>query len=303
MIEQHNGKIVGVNGSLLNFMTGKGPVITYVDPIPGARYFTNFSLTGTESKSGLYTVYDHPLICKLPNALYNDTFAIIYGTSINRSKKIDGRYCLVNYCTDNRNSRPGALITTYNLSDKYSLTSNGTISVKIIPITTGNMYMNPVMFDIDYAPAGAHDFFFKFSSNKYLDIMVRREIGGSFTTFNGAIAYSWDNIDRSQNYQKFHIERDVTKPVRVSLFWNNNTHCYIYLDDVKVLSFEYTEHGSHGVTWTYLQKIAIGAENYDTDYETAKYYTNVAIREFLFHSIDFSNGGTQSPNFPPIIGA
>lgn len=302
MIEQHNGKIVGVNGSLLNFMTGKGPVITYVDPIPGARYFTNFSLTGTASTSGLYT--DNPLICKLPNALYNDMFVRSYGFSTNQSKKIDGRYCLVNKCTNNKSSRPGALITTYDLTDKYSLTTNGTISVKIIPITTGNMYMNSVMFNIENAPSMSYDFFFKFSSNKYFDIMVRSAIAGSFTTFNGAIAYSQDDLDHNQHYQKFHIERDVTKPVRVSLFWNNKTHCYIYLDDVKVLSFEYSAHSSHGVTWSYLRKIAIGAENYDTaDYQTATYYSNVAIREFLFHSIDFSNGGTQSPNFPPIIGA
>lgn len=301
MLEQHNGNLIKFNGSLVNFLTGKGPVITYVDPLPGARYFTNFSLTGTAYPSGLYT--DNPLICTIPNHLYNDMFVRSYGNSTNQSMKIDGRYCLVNNCTNNKNSREGYLITTDNFTSAYSPTTNGTISVKIIPLTTGDMYINPVMFDLEVPPAGSYDFFFKFSSSKYFDMMIRAAIASDFTTFNGAASYTEEDLDYYQHYRKFRIERDVTKPVRVSLFWNNKTDCFLYLDDLKVLSFKYSAHGDYGVTYAHLAKVALGADNQDTsDYHTSTYYSNVAIREFLFHYIDFSNGGTQSPNFPPIIG-
>lgn len=300
MLEQHNGNLLQANGSLVNFMTGKGPVITYVDPLPGARYFTNFSLTGTGT-STLYT--DNPLICKLPNPLYNETFSRSYGNSTNESMKIDGKYYLVNNCTNNKNARPGVLFSTQNLTSGFSLTEDGTISVKIIPITTGDMYINPVMIDIEPGNVSMRDFFFKFSDNRYFDMMFNASNTGSFTSFNGATTYSEDPLDHNQEYSKFRIERDVSKPVRVNIFWNSKTHFYIYLDDLKVLSFEYTRHDSYGTTRSYLYRVAVGAESYDTsDYQTSTYYSNVAIREFLLHSIDFSNGGTQSPGFPPILG-
>lgn len=64
MIEQHNGKIVGVNGSLVNFMTGKGPVVPYgpvVDPLHYAKYLTYFDLTFTNVQTNhKSTATDNP---------------------------------------------------------------------------------------------------------------------------------------------------------------------------------------------------------------------------------------------------
>ena len=68
MIEQHDGKIVGVNGSLVNFMTGKGPVVPVgpiVDPLPDAKYLTYFNMSGFETSG---TCTDQPEI----NSYYPD---------------------------------------------------------------------------------------------------------------------------------------------------------------------------------------------------------------------------------------
>ncbi len=145
MIEQHNGKIVGFNGSLVNFMTGKGPVIPVgpiVDPLPGAKYLTYFNLSGFENK-GTCTDQpeintsdpDYPIFCDkwYPGYYYDYS---IYGTTvrtINDGSVLDG--CKEIY-TKNQNIN-GTGYRSSELSCRYI--PNGVVKVPSVSYHTGTI--------------------------------------------------------------------------------------------------------------------------------------------------------------------
>jgi hypothetical protein len=222
MIAEHDGKIVGVGGSLVNFVTGKGPVSTsvpVVDPLPAAKYLTYFDMSGFETSG---TCTDQPEI----NTYYpdyplttDDWYVTSYGQSywrgatvmtIDDGSDLDGCKMLVAKRDSSHGGGDSSLLQCTNIAADRVYYDTGTESVRVYMHgkgkypsvgqyeTRGKVYLSSLTFEFklyrgteseSYAYHGEIWFNLNDSLTEYLRVFNGATIDGTTVKYNNRDAY------------------------------------------------------------------------------------------------------------------